>query len=55
MIRLPKYYPVDTPVVLMGKSGNNEITAEDMAEQANTINYEILTNFNNRIHRSYHY
>lgn len=55
MIRLPKYYPVDTPVVLMGKSGNNEITAEDMAEQANTINYEILTNFNNRIYRSYHY
>lgn len=55
MIRLPKYYPVDTPVILMGKSGDREITAEDMAEQANTINYEILTNFNNRIHRSYHY
>ena len=30
------------------------ITAEDMAEQAHTINYEILTNFNNRIHRTYH-
>ncbi|MGM9891528.1 alanine racemase [Limosilactobacillus sp.] len=54
MIRLPKYYPVDTPVILMGRSGDKEITAEDLAEQAQTINYEILTNFNNRIHRSYH-
>lgn len=54
MIKLPKYYPVDTPVVLMGRSGDKSITAEDMAEQAGTINYEILTNFNNRIHRIYH-
>ena len=54
MIRLPKYYPVDTPVILMGKSGDRVITAEDMVEQAHTINYEILTNFNNRIHRTYH-
>lgn len=54
MIRLPKYYSVDTPVILMGKSGDRVITAEDMAEQAHTINYEILTNFNNRIHRTYH-
>ena len=55
MVRLPKYYPVDTPVILMGRSGDLTITAEEMADQAQTINYEILTNFNNRIHRTYHY
>ena len=54
MIRLPKYYPVGTPVVLMGKSGDQEITATDLAEQAGTINYEILTNISNRVHRIYH-
>ena len=53
MIRLPKYYPVGTPVVLMGKSGEKEITANDLAEQAGTINYEILTNISNRVHRVY--
>ena len=55
MVLLPKYYPVDTPVILMGRSGDLTITAEEMADQAQTINYEILTNFNNRIHRTYHY
>ncbi|WP_457801589.1 alanine racemase [Limosilactobacillus reuteri] len=54
MIRLPKYYPVGTPVVLIGKSGDQEITATDLAEQAGTINYEILTNISNRVHRIYH-
>lgn len=53
MVRLPKFYPVGTPVVLMGKSGDKEITADDLAEQAGTINYEILTNFSNRVHREY--
>lgn len=53
MIKLPKYYPVGTPVVLMGKSGEKEITANDLAEQAGTINYEILTNISNRVHRVY--
>ncbi len=53
MIRLPKYYPVGTPVVLMGKSGDQEITATDLAERAGTINYEILTNISNRVHRIY--
>ncbi|MBB1079604.1 alanine racemase [Limosilactobacillus sp. STM2_1] len=55
MVKLPKYYPVGTPVVLMGKSGDKEITANDLAEQAGTINYEILTNISNRVHRVYHY
>lgn len=53
MIRLPKKYPVGTPVVLMGKSGNQEITATDIADYADTINYEILTNISSRVHREY--
>ena len=53
MIRLPKRYPVGTKVVLMGRSGNNEITANDLADQAGTINYEIMTNISNRVHRTY--
>ncbi|WP_076459124.1 alanine racemase [Limosilactobacillus caccae] len=53
MVRLPKYYPEGTPVVLMGKSGDKEITADDLAEQAGTINYEILTNISERVYRVY--
>ena len=53
MIRLPKPYPVGTQVVLMGRSGNKEITANDLADRADTINYEIMTNINNRVHRVY--
>ena len=30
-----------------------EITATDLAERAGTINYEILTNISNRVHRIY--
>lgn len=53
MVRLPKYYPVDTPVVLMGKSGKQEITPTDLAKQIGTINYEVLTGISNRVHRVY--
>lgn len=53
MIRLPKRYPVGTPVVLMGRSGQQEITATDLADYAGTINYEILTNISQRVRRIY--
>ncbi len=53
MIRLPKPYPVGTRVVLMGRSRDKKITADDLADQAGTINYEIMTNINNRVHRVY--
>lgn len=53
MIRLPKYYPVDTPVILMGKSGDLELTPTDLGRQVGTINYEILTSISNRVHRVY--
>jgi alanine racemase len=34
---------IETEVVLLGKQGNNEITAEDLANKIGTINYEITT------------
>lgn len=40
-------------VVLIGKQGNHEITLESMAEKCNTITYEILCDFNDRITRVY--
>jgi alanine racemase len=40
-------------VVLLGSDGINSITAEDLAEWAGTIPYEILTNINTRVPRIY--
>lgn len=40
-------------VILLGSDGNNSITAEDLAEWAGTIPYEILTNINTRVPRIY--
>lgn len=53
MIRLPQSYPVGTKVVLVGKSGQNAITMVDVAEAAQTINYEIACGFSSRIPRKY--
>lgn len=40
-------------VILLGTDGKNFITAEDLAEWAGTIPYEILTNINTRVPRIY--
>jgi alanine racemase len=40
-------------VTLLGESGSEKITAEDLAEWAGTIPYEILTNINTRVPRLY--
>jgi len=40
-------------VILLGTDGKNSITAEDLAEWAGTIPYEILTNINTRVPRIY--
>lgn len=40
-------------VILMGTSGNERITAEDLAGWAGTIPYEVLTNVNTRVPRVY--
>lgn len=40
-------------VILVGESGATMITSEDLAEWAQTIPYEILTNINTRVPRTY--
>jgi alanine racemase len=38
-------------VVLMGKQGKNQITAEELAKTENTINYEVVCNVGKRVPR----
>lgn len=45
---------VNDEVILIGSSGDETITCEDLAEWAGTIPYEILTNINTRVPRIYH-
>lgn len=40
-------------VVLLGESGKEKITAQDLAQWAGTIPYEVLTNINTRVPRVY--
>jgi alanine racemase len=43
----------DDEVILIGESGAETITCEDLADWAGTIPYEILTNINTRVPRIY--
>lgn len=51
MIRLPHAYPAGTEVVLVGKSGDQEITLQDVADYAGTIHYEIACALSERLPR----
>ncbi len=42
-----------TQVTIMGKSGDDEISADELAEKAGTINYEILCDFGLRLDKRY--
>ncbi|WP_413476403.1 alanine racemase [Latilactobacillus fuchuensis] len=53
MIRLPHEYPVDTKVVLVGNSGNESISLQDVADYAGTIHYEIACDLAERLPRVY--
>jgi alanine racemase len=44
---------VEDDVVLIGQQGEQTLTVEDVAAWADTIGYEILTRFNERIPREY--
>lgn len=41
------------PVVIMGAQGNETITADELAEHARTISYEVVCNLGNRLRREY--
>ncbi|MDO8643371.1 MAG: alanine racemase, partial [bacterium] len=44
---------VGEEVVVLGRQGDEEIRAEELAEKAQTIAYEIFTNFSTRLRREY--
>ncbi|MFC4652806.1 alanine racemase [Lactococcus nasutitermitis] len=52
-IKLPHSYPLGTTVTLIGRDGEKEITAQDIAKWRNTINYEVLCLLSDRIYREY--
>ncbi|MDH5107249.1 alanine racemase [Lentilactobacillus diolivorans] len=53
MIKLPKKYAYGTPVTIIGTSGAEKITTEDMANYLGTINYEVVCGFSSRLNRKY--
>lgn len=53
MIRLPEQMPLGTEVVLIGQSGNDEITMQELADKLNTIHYEVTTTIASRVKRMY--
>ncbi len=55
MIRLPKKYPIGTPVVLIGKDGDNEITLEDLASHIGSVPQEIPSMITYRVPKVYFY
>ena len=53
MIRLPNEFPVGTTVTLLGKDGDEEITAIELAKRSETIAYEVLCIISDRVKRVY--
>jgi len=51
MIKLPTYLPVGTEVTLIGRQGNECISVNEIADELETINYEITCMMSNRIPR----
>ena len=52
-VRLPEKYPLGTPVVFIGKSGTESISATDVAEKRGTISYEVVCLISDRVPRIY--
>lgn len=53
MVRLPHEMEPGTRVVLMGRSGDKRITADDIAEYTGTISYEVVCGFSARLAHKY--
>lgn len=41
------------PVVILGKQGRREVSADELAQLAHTISYEIVCSFGSRLSREY--
>jgi alanine racemase len=44
---------IEDEVVIFGEQGKNTITADELAAELNTINYEIVTSITSRVPRVY--
>ncbi|MUV38500.1 Alanine racemase [Lentibacillus sp. JNUCC-1] len=53
MIKLDQSYPIGTRVTLIGCQGEDEVTADDIAEKLDTINYEVACMISERVPRLY--
>lgn len=53
MIRLPRQYPLGTTVVLVGQSGAEQISLQDIADHLGTIHYEVACLISPRVPREY--
>jgi len=53
MVKLPGKMPIGTKVTLIGKSGHEEITVDEIAKKLGTINYEVACMISSRIPRIY--
>lgn len=53
MISLPEYYPEGTKVTLVGESGQEKISLESIADEVDTIAYELVCLFSDRLPRKY--
>lgn len=49
IIRLPHEVPVGTKVTLLGENGGRRISVEDVANHADTISHEVLTDLGTRV------
>jgi alanine racemase len=50
---LPEGASLGTEVVLIGRQGDEEIRAEEVADRWGTINYEVITGISARMPRVY--
>jgi len=55
MVSLPKRYPLDTEVVLLGTSGSETITLADIAQRYNTVHVDFLMGITSRVPRVYYW
>lgn len=53
MVKLDQAYPIGTQVTLIGRMQDEEVTMDEVAENLDTINYEVACMLSNRIPRYY--
>jgi alanine racemase len=55
MVKLPKPYPLDSQVLLLGSQGDQTITVDDIAGRYNTVHVDFLMGLTPRVPRLYYW